>query len=72
MGVTIENLFRVQCQPCERYLADDSLQPVITDSHASPLFLTYQSAYEAAVERGWSAYPLICPDCAHDLKRRLV
>src|SRR3546814_580740 len=59
----------VQCQPCERYLGCS--RPAIADSPASPLFLDFGSAYNSAVERGWSAYPLICPDCAADLARRV-
>ena len=62
----------VQCQPCERYLAPESYpKPVIADSPASPLFLDFASAYDEAVRRGWSAYPLLCPDCAADLAKRV-
>ena len=71
--MTIQTLYRVQCQPCERYLAPESYpKPVIADTPASPLFLDFSSAYDEAVRRGWSAYPLICPDCAADLRKRAL
>lgn len=68
--MSIETLFRVKCTPCERYLAADS-KVAIADSSASPLFLTFTSAYEEAVRRGWSASPLLCHDCAADLVQRV-
>jgi hypothetical protein len=67
--VTIHTRYIVQCLPCERYLGCS--RPAITNSSDSPLFLTYSSAYHEAVRCGWSAYPLICPDCAADLAQRV-
>lgn len=61
--VSIENLYRVVCR-CERYLGCS--RPAITDSSASPLFLTFTSAYQEAVRMGWSKFPLCCPDCAKE------
>lgn len=69
--MTIQTLYRVQCQPCERYLAPESIPMAAkADSSGSPLFLTFGSAYHEAVRRGWVPWsvqpPLICPDCAAD------
>lgn len=67
--MTIQTLYRVQCGLCERYLGCS--RPAITNSPDSPLFLDFSSAYNEAVRSGWSAYPLICPDCAADLKKEV-
>ncbi len=65
--MAVETLYRVICEPCERYLAADSYpKPAIADSDASPLFVTLTSAYDEAVRRGWSRDPLRCPDCTKE------
>lgn len=67
--MSILTRYLVQCTPCERYLGCS--RPAITNSSDTPTFLDFSSAYDEAVRRGWSAYPLICPDCAADLARRV-
>lgn len=68
--MSILTRFTVQCGPCERWLGCS--RPAITNSSDSPLFIDFSSAYLAAVESGWSSYPLLCPDCADDLKAKVL
>jgi len=64
--VTLERLVRVKCDHCEQFLPPAFaprqeaawLNPVNT-----PLFTSEQDAVAAALDRGWSAYPLLCPAC---------
>lgn len=68
--MAIYTFFRVQCV-CERYLAPEaSPEATVTDSTDSPLFVDFSSAYDGAVRRGWSSYPLTCPDCAAQRAKR--
>lgn len=57
----IQKLYRVRCD-CGNML---SVDPV----GAFTLFTSHQDAVAAALERGWSAYPLKCPPCAKELKK---
>lgn len=69
----IESLYRVRCQPCERYLAAPGGKGSATVSTVNAdLFVTFSSAYGEAVRRGWTAFPLICPDCAADLRKKIA
>lgn len=71
--MSILTRYQVQCQPCERYLPIEgwvSLPYATSETSTAALFLDFASAYDEAVRRGWSAYPLICPDCAQERDRR--
>ncbi len=68
--MTILTFFQVRCDPCERWLGCS--RPAITNSSDSPHFLDFTSAYNEAVARGWSASPLICPDCAAEWREKVL
>lgn len=71
--MSIQTLYRAQCQPCERYFTTQVGQSssATSDTRYADLFIDFSSAYDEAVRRGWSSYPLLCPDCAADLKKRV-
>ena len=73
--MTIQTVYRVQCQPCGRYLRClnspyVSADTITSDAEDAEHFDSFSAAYDEAVRRGWCAYPLICPGCAADLKNR--
>lgn len=70
--MSILTRFIVQCDPCERYLRDENSPYVSADSGDAAHFLDFSSAYAEAVRRGWSAYPLICPECAAEWKAKVL
>lgn len=73
--MSILTRYLVQCQPCERYLSIEgwvSKPYATTETSTAAYFTDFSSAYDEAVRRGWSAYPLICPDCAADLKAKVI
>lgn len=75
--MTILTRFIVQCDPCERYLRDlnspyQSAASVTTDTGDAAHFLDFGSAYNEAVRRGWSAFPLICGECAAEWREKVL
>lgn len=62
--MAIQTLYRVQCNRCERYLGDGTLP--FSDSRDAALFISFTSAYQEALERGWTTFPLWCQDCWAD------
>lgn len=61
----IQKLYRVQCGVCFKFVPGNSTPPSVPslgDPAATPLFTSYQDGVAHALERGWSAYPIACPD----------
>jgi len=67
-------LIAVQCsgEECGNYLAPDQWsRPTVGLPDMAASFTSQQNAVTAALERGWSAYPLLCPPCKAAHRRRL-
>lgn len=60
----IQKLYRVQCGTCFKFVPKPTIKGLgsIADESATPLFTSYQDGMAYALERGWSAYPIACPD----------
>lgn len=62
----VERIYRIRCDRCGGYLPKPSAPPSVPaaiDPSATPVFTSEQDAVAAALRRGWSAYPLMCPRC---------
>jgi len=72
MPITVH--YRVKCDKCGNWLGTGvpGYPATATNSDDSPLFRTSHDATAHAVARGWSAYPVLCPDCAARAKEATV
>jgi len=64
--MAIERLVRVKCDRCGHFLPRPSVPPSVdrvVDPTATMLFTSEQDAAAAALNRGWTVYPLHCPAC---------
>lgn len=67
--MTIQNLWRVSCGMCERYLTWESTVSSTTEEAA--LFTSFSSAYDEALRANWTQFPLVCQDCTVDLRKKV-
>ena len=66
----IVSMYQVQ-GPCGMWVSHDSYpKPAVQDPNASPAFPSRIDAETHALGRGWTLYPLLCPQCADAAKRR--
>ena len=66
--MSVEGVYRVQCDACGRYLQSNYRKPTPTMMYAT-LFDTRTAAYDEAARRGWTPFPLLCKLCSAQLRK---
>jgi len=64
--------YRIQCGGCQRFVPGQTgRKPATTTELFSGAFTSQLDGITQALHKGWSSYPLLCPDCANEFKERL-
>lgn len=66
-------LYVASCGMCGEYASRPGTpRPAVEDWNDAFISTSEQDATVNAIEQGWSAYPLLCPGCNEQAKKRAV